>query len=327
MSSEAPYVNLDPNMVLKAVEGIGYRCDGRILALNSYENRVYQLGTDDGAFVIVKFYRPQRWSDEGIIEEHQFTYELVEHDLPIVAPFAVQGVTLHECSGFRFAVFPRCGGRWPELGTQEELVLMGRFLGRIHAVGATEGFEHRQNISIERMGQEASDYVLCSDWVPDHLFESYEAITSHLIDRVTDSFIQAGDFRQIRIHGDCHPGNVLWKDNGPHFVDLDDCVTGPAVQDLWLFLSGERESRSHQLQGLLEGYNQFYDFDYRELHLIEALRALRMINYTAWIARRWIDPAFPRAFPWFAENKYWEEHVLALKEQAAVLEEPPLEVI
>jgi Ser/Thr protein kinase RdoA (MazF antagonist) len=326
MTSEAPYANLNPNMVLKAVEGVGFHCDGRILALNSYENRVYQLGMDDGTFVVVKFYRPQRWSDEGIIEEHHFTDELVEHDLPIVAPMEVQGTTLHKDYGFRFAVFPRRGGRWPELGTKEELVLMGRFLARIHAVGAIGNFEHRQNISIERMGEKASIYVLDSDWMPDHLFVSYEAITSHLIDRITEAFIQAGDFRQIRIHGDCHPGNVLWTDSGPHFVDLDDCVTGPAVQDLWLFLSGNRESRSRQLQNLLEGYSQFNNFDYRELYLIEALRTLRMINYTAWIARRWIDPAFPRAFPWFSENKYWEEHVLALKEQAAILEEPPLEM-
>jgi len=327
MSLELPYADLTPDVVLESVERVGFRCDGRILALNSYENRVYQLGTEDGGFVVAKFYRPQRWSDEGIIEEHQFAYELVEHELPIVAPIEIDGRTLHEHAGFRLAVFPRQGGRWPELGHSEERMLMGRFVGRIHAIGAVNRFEHRQEISIDRMGREASQYVLESEWVPEHLIDSYQSIASQLLGSITEAFARAGDVRPLRIHGDCHPGNVLWTDDGPHFVDLDDCVTGPAVQDLWLFLSGDREARSLQLQDLLEGYNQFYDFDYRELHLVEALRTLRMINYTAWIARRWIDPAFPRAFPWFSENKYWEEHVLALKEQAAALDEPPLEVI
>ena len=327
MPPEPPYANLTPDVVLESVESVGFRCDGRILALNSYENRVYQLGTEDGAFVVVKFYRPMRWSDDGIIEEHRFTQELVEHELPIVAPINVDGRTLHEHAGFRFAVFPRQGGRWPELGRSEERVVMGRFVGRIHAIGAIAHFEHRQTISIERMGEEASEYVLESRWVPEHLVDSYRSITSQLLVAVAQAFARAGEVRQLRIHGDCHPGNVLWTDDGPHFVDLDDCVTGPAVQDLWLFLSGERQARTLQLKDLLEGYGQFYDFDYRELHLVEALRTLRMINYTAWIASRWIDPAFPRAFPWFSENKYWEDHVLALKEQAAALDEPPLEVI
>ena len=327
MSSEPPYANLTPDVVLESVEGVGFPCDGRILALNSYENRVYQLGTEDGGFVVVKFYRPARWSNEGIIEEHDFAYELVEHELPIVAPIEIDGRTLHEHAGFRFAVFPRQGGRWPELGHSEERELMGRFVGRIHAIVALTRFEHRQEISIDRMGREASEYVLESQWVPEHLVDSYQSITDQLLAGIEDAFMRAGDVRGLRIHGDCHPGNVLWTEDGPHFVDLDDCVTGPAVQDLWLFLSGERPERSIQLRDLLEGYGQFYDFDYRELHLIEALRALRMIHYTAWIARRWTDPAFPRAFPWFSENKYWEEHVLALKEQAAALAEPPLEVI
>ncbi len=324
---EQPYADLSPDRILASLESVDFACDGRILALNSYENRVYQLGVEDGGFVVAKFYRPGRWTDEGIREEHRFTWELVDNDLPIVAPIEVDGETLHEHAGFRFTVYPRQGGRWPELGRREERELMGRFVGRIHAVGAVGRFEHRQAISIERMGWDAARYVLDSEWVPLHLDESYRAIVDRLLDSVAESFDRAGSVRQFRIHGDCHPGNVLWTDDGPHFVDLDDCVTGPAVQDLWLFLSGEREERSVQLQQLLQGYNQFFDFDYRELHLIEALRTLRMINYTAWIARRWTDPAFPRAFPWFAETKYWEEHVLALKEQAAALEEPVLEVV
>jgi len=327
MSPRPPYASLTPDVVIDAVERVGFRCDGRILALNSYENRVYQLGTEDGAFVVAKFYRPQRWSDAGIAEEHRFAQELAAHELPIVAPLEIDGRTLHKHGGFRFAVFPRQGGRWPELNRPQERVLMGRFVGRIHAVGALARFEHRQDLSIERMASGASAYVLESGWVPTHLLDSYRSVTARLIDAVTETFARAGEVRQLRIHGDCHPGNVCWTDDGPHFVDLDDCVTGPAVQDLWLFLSGERPARSRQLKDLLEGYRQFHDFDYRELHLIEALRTLRMIHYTAWIARRWVDPAFPRAFPWFSEVKYWEEHVLALKEQLAALDEPPLQVL
>ena len=321
-----PYADLTPDRILSSLDDIGFACNGHILALNSYENRVYQLGTEDGGFVIAKFYRPGRWTDAGIDEEHRFAEELVERELPIVAPMAVDGQTLHRCAGHRYAVFPRQGGRWPELGSAEDLEMLGRFVGRIHAVGALGRFRHRQEISIERMGRAASRYVLMSDWMPPHLVQSYHAIVDRLLVAVTDAFERAEPFRLLRIHGDCHPGNVLWTDDGPHFVDLDDCVTGPAVQDLWLFLSGEREERTLQLQQLLRGYGRFFDFDYRELHLVEALRTLRMINYTAWLARRWEDPAFPKAFPWFAETRYWEEHVLALMEQAAALEEPVLEV-
>ena len=330
---EQPYADLRPDRILASLEGVGFACDGRILALNSYENRVYQLGTEDGDFLVAKFYRPGRWTDEGIHEEHRFAQELVESELPIVPPIEVDGETLHHHAGHRFAVYPRQGGRWPELGRSEDREMLGRFVGRIHAVGALGEFRHRQEISIDRMGREASQFVLLSDWMPAHLVQSYHAIVDRLLVSVAEAFERAGaagsewSVRRLRIHGDCHPGNVLWTDDGPHFVDLDDCVTGPAVQDLWLFLSGERDERAIQLQHLLRGYNQFYDFDYRELHLVEALRTLRMINYTAWLARRWSDPAFPKAFPWFAETKYWEEHVLALMEQAAAMEEPVLEVI
>ena len=324
---DQPYADLSPDRILTSLEGVGFACDGRFLALNSYENRVYQLGQEDGGFVVAKFYRPGRWTDDGIREEHRFAEELVDSELPIVPPIAVDGETLHRHAGHRFAVYPRQGGRWPELGGAGDREMLGRFVGRIHAVGALGRFAHRQDISIERMGREASQFVLLSDWMPAHLVQSYHAIAERLLVSVAEAFDRAGPFRQLRIHGDCHPGNVLWTDDGPHFVDLDDCVTGPAVQDLWLFLSGEREERAVQLQQLLRGYSQFFDFDYRELHLIEALRTLRMINYTAWLARRWADPAFPRAFPWFSETKYWEEHVLALKEQAAALEEPVLEVV
>jgi Ser/Thr protein kinase RdoA (MazF antagonist) len=204
---------------------------------------------------------------------------------------------------------------------------MGRFLARIHAVGAAQRFVARPTLSIERLGHESVAEIEAGDWVPAHLTQSYRSIAADVLAAVERNFAEVGPYRVLRIHGDCHPGNVLWTDGGPHFVDLDDCMNGPAVQDLWLFLSGSRDEMGAQLAGILEGYEQFADLDYGELRLIEALRTLRMIHYTAWIARRWEDPAFPRAFPWFTENKYWEEHVLALREQRAALDEPALPLV
>jgi Ser/Thr protein kinase RdoA (MazF antagonist) len=326
MDTAIPYAGLVPDVVLTAVESTGTPCDGSILALNSYENRVYQIGTDDG-FVVAKFYRPGRWTDAAILEEHAFSLELVEQEIPVVPPLAVDGRTLHEYGGYRFAVFERRGGRWPELGSSEERVWMGRFLGRMHAVGGVREFESRPSLSVERLGQDSVNELLDSDWIPAHLIESYEAIANDVLDAVDDTFDSVGAIDAIRIHGDCHPGNVLWTDAGPHFVDLDDCMNGPAVQDMWLFLSGERNEMAGQFADLLEGYEQFCQFDYRQMRLIEALRALRMLHYTAWIARRWQDPAFPMAFPWFVENKYWEEQVLSLREQRAALDEPPLALV
>jgi Ser/Thr protein kinase RdoA (MazF antagonist) len=302
---------------------VGVECTGSILALNSYENRVYQLGTDAG-FVVVKFYRPGRWSDEAILEEHDFSLELTEHEIPVVPPLEIAGDTLHRYDDYRFAVFERRGGRWPELGSTDERLWMGRFLGRIHAVGAARDFEHRPELTIERLGETPVEELLGSDWIPSHLLEAYESLAYDLLDVIRRRFTEAGGGRRLRIHGDCHPGNVLWTDDGPHFVDLDDCMTGPAIQDLWLFLSGSRDEMAGQLGDLLDGYRQFMAFDARELHLVESLRTLRMIHYAAWIARRWADPAFPRAFPWFAETRYWEEHLLSLREQRAALDEPPL---
>jgi Ser/Thr protein kinase RdoA (MazF antagonist) len=320
-SAATPYASLLPDRVIECVEQAGFRCNGSIHPLNSYENRVYQIGLDDG-FVIAKFYRPHRWSDAAILEEHSFSLELAAAEIPVVAPIVVDGSSLLQHGGFRFAIFPRRGGRWPELGTRDDRLWMGRFIGRIHAVGAVRPFEHRERLSIERFGDESVEELLSNDWLPEHLVAGYEAIVEELLDEIERIFADVGATREIRIHGDCHPGNVLWTDDGPHFVDLDDCMTGPAVQDLWLFLSGSHDEMSSQLQDLLEGYSQFSDFDYRELRLVEALRSLRIIHYTAWIARRWEDPAFPRAFPWFTENKYWEEHVLTLREQRAALDDP-----
>jgi Ser/Thr protein kinase RdoA (MazF antagonist) len=326
MSRDAPYAQLSPEAVLDALEAVGYRCDGRLLALNSYENRVYQIGIDEGDPVVAKFYRPGRWSDAAIGEEHAFALELAAQEIPVVAPIVQDGVSLHTQSGFRYAVFPRRGGRWPELGTADDREWVGRFLGRIHAVGRARRFEHRVRLSMEDLGRRARDSVLDGDWMPDYLATKYQALTEELLNEVE---IRADGWRGAtlgRIHGDCHRGNILWTDAGPHFVDLDDCLTGPAIQDLWMLLAGSPQEMRGELRDLLKGYEQFLPFDRGEIALIEPLRALRMIHYSAWLARRWHDPAFPLAFPWFAEPRYWEQHYRALEEQLAAVLEPPLEL-
>ena len=320
-----PYERLQPGLVLDAVEAAGYRPDGRLLALNSYENRVYQVGIEDGPTLVAKFYRPQRWSRAAILEEHDFAVELVERDIPVVAPLAdAAGGTLHEHQGFRYALYPRQGGHWPELQSDQDLLRMGRFLGRMHAVGALRRFGHRPELSIQEFGEASVAFVVEHGFVPPDLSVAYRTLTDDLLVAVHAAFARAGPYPAIRLHGDCHPGNVLWTDDGPHFVDLDDACSGPAIQDLWMLLSGDRTDMTAQLGALLEGYNQFYDFDPRQLHLLEALRTLRMLRYSAWLARRWDDPAFPRSFPWFGQPRYWEEQILALREQAALLSEPPL---
>lgn len=326
MSLDAPFSELSPEAVLDALEALGFRCDGRVLALNSYENRVYQIGIEEGEPVVAKFYRPGRWSDAAIREEHAFAAELAAHEIPVVAPLSHDGATLHRHQRFRYAVFPRRGGRWPELGTADEREWLGRFLGRIHAVGRSAPFRERARLSVDELGRRARDFVLTSGWMPDYLATKYADVTDRLLEEVE---AQASGWRgaaQGRILGDCHRGNILWTDLGPHFVDLDDCVTGPAIQDLWMLLAGSRQEMRTQLADLLKGYEQFLPFDRREVPLIEPLRALRMIHYSAWLARRWDDPAFPKAFPWFAEPRYWEEHYRALDEQLAAVLGPPLEL-
>ncbi|HET9664081.1 MAG TPA: serine/threonine protein kinase, partial [Burkholderiales bacterium] len=312
--------------VLDAVESCGYRCDGRLLALNSYENRVYLVYLEEGAPIVAKFYRPERWSNEAILEEHGYAHELDEREIPVVPPLVTGGRTLHEHAGYRFAVYPRRPGRSPELESRETLEWLGRFIARMHAVGALKRFEHRPQLDIESFGYEPSRFVVENEFVPPDLRDTYRSVVDDVLARVVRCYETAAPVRNIRLHGDCHSGNILWTEEGPHFVDLDDARSGPAVQDLWMCLSGERSAMEQQLAALMAGYREFRDFDPSELVLVEALRTLRMVHYAGWLARRWSDPAFPASFPFFNTQRYWQDHILALREQAALLDEPPLEL-
>lgn len=316
---------LGPQNILDAVEGLGYRCDGGLLALNSYENRVYQIGIEDALPLVGKFYRPYRWSDEAIQEEHDFTWELAELEIPVVPPLRDEhDRTLHRHGPFRFALYPRRGGRAPDLESPSLLAQMGRFVARLHNTGALRPFAHRPELTVTHFGEESYRYLLEQGFIPAELEPAYRSLAEHLIEQVRTCYDRAAAPVNLRLHGDCHQGNILWTDAGPHIVDLDDARMGPAVQDLWMFLSGDREQMTARLADVLEGYTQFRDFDPRELHLIEALRTLRMIHYAAWLARRWRDPAFPRAFPYFNTERYWGDHILSLREQAALMNESAL---
>lgn len=319
-----PYAGLTPDLILNAIDSAGYRTDGRLLALNSYENRVYQVGIEDDKPLVAKFYRPARWTDEQILEEHAFTAELAEREIPAVPALRVGNSTLHAFQGFRFAVYPRRGGRAPELDDPNTLEWLGRFIGRIHAVGAIKPFVHRPALDIESFGEEPREFLLDGKWIPTELHDAYTSVIDQAMDGVRSCFDRASSVVRLRLHGDCHPGNVLWTDDGPHFVDFDDASTGPAMQDLWMLLSGDRAAMTRQLSDVLAGYEDFAELDRRELGLIEALRTLRMIHYSAWLARRWPDPAFPAAFPWFHTTKYWQDQILELREQVAAMQEPPL---
>jgi len=316
---------LGPDQVLDAVESAGYDCDGHLLALNSYENRVYQVGIEDQVPLVVKFYRPGRWSDAAILEEHEFTLDLHDLEIPVVPPMrADDGQTLFNVGPYRFALFERRGGRAPSLDDPQHLEQLGRFFGRLHNLGAVKPFEHRPTLDIESFGLQSYQYLLEKGFIPRELETAYRGLAEDLIVRIQACYRNAGALQQIRLHGDCHPGNILWTDAGPHIVDLDDARTGPAIQDLWMFLSGDRPYMTARLADLLDGYSEFRDFNPRELHLVEALRTLRMMHYAAWLARRWDDSAFPQAFPWFNSPRYWDEHVLSLREQAAMMDEPVL---
>ena len=330
MTDPHPYARLTPDVVLNAVDAAGLRCDGRLLALNSYENRVYQVGLEDGPLVVAKFYRPARWSDAQILEEHAFAAELDAAEIPVVAPMVLEGATLQHAEGFRLAVFPRRGGRAPELDDGDTLEWLGRFIGRIHAVGATRRFAHRPSLDIEGFGEEPRAFLLASGLIPPDILAAWKQAADLALEAVRHAYARAGNISALRLHGDCHAGNVLWTPatgnaiGGPHFVDLDDSRMGPAVQDLWMLISGDREAMGRQLGRILKGYEDFMDFDDRELQLVEALRTLRLLHYSAWIARRWDDPAFPINFPWFNTPRYWQDRVLELREQIAAMQEGPV---
>lgn len=320
-----PFETLTPDLVLDAVESIGFLSDARVLALNSYENRVYQVGIEDSEPLIAKFYRPQRWSNEAILEEHSFTFELAECDVPVVAPMIHNGKSLFEHAGFRFTLFPRRGGRAPEPGNLDQLYRLGQLLGRLHAVGATRPFEHREALGVKNFGHDSLTTLLEGNFIPKSLLPAYESVARDLLKRVEEVY-KATPHKNIRMHGDCHPGNMMCRDEMFHIVDLDDCRMGPAVQDLWMMLAGDRQECLGQLSELMDGYQEFHDFDPRELALIEPLRALRLMHYSAWLARRWDDPAFPHSFPWFGSERYWGDQVLALREQLSALNEEPLKL-
>ena len=318
------FSTLPPDRVLDAVESVGFRSDGRLLALNSYENRVYQIGLEEGAPLIAKFYRPKRWTDAAILEDHSFVQELVDHEIPVVPAMLLNGKTLHTFEGFRFSIFPKHGGRAPELEGRSTLEWMGRFLGRIHAIGSLKPYQERPTLNIKSFGEQPRDYLLSHEFIPADLDTAYRSVVDLALDGVRYCFTRAGEVASLRLHGDCHVGNVLWTDQGPHFVDFDDSRMGPAVQDLWMLLSGDRADMVRQLTNVLAGYEDFCNFNERELYLIEALRTLRLIHYAAWLAHRWDDPAFKQAFPWFNTQRYWQDRILELREQIALMDEPPL---
>ncbi len=321
------YDELTPDTVIDAVESVGFLSDARIIELNSYENRVYQVGIDEQTPVIAKFYRPHRWSDEAIREEHQFSLELMAAEIPVVAPLVIKGETLFEFNGYRFALFPRQGGYAPEVGDLDQLNSIGRLMGRIHRVAQSGSFSHRRELSLEGFCTEPSAFLLEHDFIPSHQAAEYEQLITSLYDSMKATFAGQQGIKLIRCHGDCHVGNILWlPDKGPHFVDLDDCMTAPAIQDLWMLIAGTREEKQIQFSEILDGYQEFSDFNPRELHFIESLRTLRMIHYAGWLARRWDDPAFPMHFPWFNTELYWQQHIADLKDQRLLLDQPPLQL-
>jgi len=343
-SDSHPYQALTPDVVMDALASVGLYGDGRQQALSSYENRVYQLHLEDGPVVVAKFYRPERWSEQQILEEHAFSAELMAAEIPAIGPLVLEGRTLHHFGGFAFSVSPNRGGRAPELDDPDVLEWIGRFLARIHTVGAARPFDSRPALDLQSFGTDSRDWLLGHDKVPLDVQSAWAKVAEQALDLIAaypclvpSGHQQDGEaepIRQIRLHGDCHPGNILWtplespasSGPGPHFVDLDDARSGPAVQDLWMLLSGDRQQRTRQLGALVDGYEQFREFDRRETALIEPLRTLRLIHYSAWLARRWNDPTFPINFPWFGSSDYWQGQVQMLEEQIEAMQEAPLVV-
>lgn len=324
MNTNHPFDQLNPDFIIDAVESTGYRSDARILELNSYENRVYQIGIEDGEPLIAKFYRPGRWSLDQIHEEHTFTIELADHGLSVVAPLKLaDGSSSFHYEGFEIALFPRRGGRAPAVDDLDCLEVLGRFIARLHNVGAVGRFEFRPAISAADYGWSSRQWLLEHNFLPPELIEAYASVTENLL-QIVDGVFSEVPYKSLRLHADCHMGNVLWREEQPHFVDFDDARTGPAIQDLWMLLSGDDEFRSIQMSRILKGYRDFRDFDTSELRLIEPLRTLRMMHHAAWIARRWDDPAFPRAFPYYNTQRYWSDHILEMREQWAAIEGPTI---
>jgi Ser/Thr protein kinase RdoA (MazF antagonist) len=322
-AAPAPFAGLTPDTVMDAAEALGLEPDGSQFALNSYENRVYRVGRADAVPVVMKFYRTGRWSDEQILEEHGFARELAEQEIPVAPPLVLDGATLHRHAGFRLAVFPLCAGTAPELDQAGARELLGRTLARIHAVGARHRFEFRQSLDREQWGAGARRSLMRSGFLPEHMQQRYAEVSDALLLKIDAAFADAAPVGSIRLHGDCHLGNILWQPRGPLLVDLDDCLNGPRIQDLWMFLSGNADEQRHQWSEIMEGYSQFGALEHHELRLIEALRAARMLNHAAWIAARWQDPAFPRAFPWAGQARFWEGYVGDLMQQCETLDEPP----
>lgn len=322
-SGPKDYSSLSPDLVLDAVESIGYLSDARILALNSYENRVYQVGIEDSDPIIAKFYRPLRWSNEQIKEEHEFSLALAEQEIPVIPPIIKNGETLFEYQGYRFSLYPRRGGHAPELEDLDTLYSLGQYLGRIHAVGKVTPFKYRPEIDIQSFGLDARQFLLEHNFIPSSLLEAYSSLSGHVLDKI-QNIMGNTSYQRIRLHGDCHPGNILVRYETLHLVDLDDARNGPAIQDIWMLLSGDRAQKVSQLSSIVEGYEEFCELDFKEFRLIESFRALRMMHYSAWLAKRWEDPAFPLAFPWFNSENYWAQHILELREQLAELDEAPL---
>jgi len=318
----APFAGLTPDAVMQTAEALGLDPDGRQFALNSYENRVYRVGRAEAPPVVMKFYRARRWSDAQILEEHRFALELAEQEIPVAPPLVLGGATLHRIAGFRVGVFALCAGVAPELDAPGARELLGRTLARVHAVGARQRFEHRLSLTRRQWGERARQVLEESGFLPDHMRERFSEVGAELLQRISAAFEGAAP-ASIRIHGDCHLGNILWQARGPLLVDLDDCMNGPRIQDLWMFVSGTVDEQRRQWSEIMEGYSQFGTLEHGELQLIEPLRAARMLNHAAWIAERWLDPAFPRAFPWAGQPRYWEGYVGDLIQQCDLLDEPP----
>ncbi|SDI35916.1 Ser/Thr protein kinase RdoA involved in Cpx stress response, MazF antagonist [Ferrimonas sediminum] len=314
--------SLSPDCILDAVESVGLYPETGLLPLNSYENRVYQFRADDGRRYVVKFYRPQRWTEAAILEEHAFAHELAAAEVPVAAPKLIDGTSLFEHQGYRFALWDSIGGREFEVDNLEQLEQVGVFLGRMHKVAQAGQFAHRAPLTIETHGYQPRQVLQQQAQLPSHIETAFFTVLDQVLERVAQAPWQRAHTQ--RLHGDMHPGNILWTPDGPGFVDLDDARTGPAVQDLWMMLAGERSHQQMQLDILLEGYETFCDFDHSELQLVEPLRALRMVHYLSWLTLRWQDPAFPRNFPWFGSDRFWEDQVLAMKEQLSALQEPAL---